>query len=276
MIAAGGQQARIARAIQARVIKLEPFLVRADSARFIRANPALGNPATEVAYLMGHTAVDGRHTMVAAPGADAWYWPDFPDTVFVNLTLSLAAPLAKRPVAELVGMVMHEAVHAVDVRPNSGSDLERYKGEFRAYWMDGQFDGRSTEFDPTLDGRGPKSEKSRAIFEHMYGSPTYPFVLPAYDGNVAGFRDAVDAYVVPDGINLIVSTQLERLRALIDRYRGRGFARHRARVETMFLAATPEEQREIAGNRAWRDLVDRRYTAGSERADIKTVLTIPQ
>jgi hypothetical protein len=275
MTATGGQAARVAAAIQNNVIKLEPFLVRADSASFIRNNPALGSPATDAAYLMGHAAVDRRHTMVASSGADAWRWPSFPDSVFVNLTASLAAPGTKRPVPELMGLVMHEAVHVVDVRPGSGSDLERYKGEFRAYWMDGQFDTHLSEFDPGMRGRGPKSPKARAIFEHMYGSPTYPFVLPAYDRNVGGFRDAVDAYVVPDGINLIVSTQLERLRAMIEGYRGARFARHRARVQALFAAASPEERREIAGNRAWRDLVERKY-AGAERTAMMTDLGIPR
>jgi hypothetical protein len=276
MIAAGGQHARIAAAIQAGFIKVEPFLLRADSAAYIRANPARGTPATKVAYLMGHTVVDDAHTLVDNPGADAWRWSPFPDSIFLNLTPSLVNPANKRAIPGIMEFVVHESVHVLDARPNATSELERYKGEFRAYWMDGRFNAHSTTFDPTMAGKGPKSPRARKIFEHLYGSPTYDFVLPAYDGNVGGFRDAVDAYLIPDGINLIVSTRLEQLRGWIEGYSGVAFALHQAQVQSLFTGTTADERREIAGNRSWRDLVERKYAAGAERTAIKTDLGIPQ
>jgi hypothetical protein len=287
MMARGGQAQRIAQAIQAGTILLEPFLIRADSAAYIRAHPALGTPSAKVAYLMGHpAAADDAHTLVAAPGADAWRWANFSRSVFINLTPSLAAPAVKRNTNTVIDLVVHESVHVVDVRQNPTAEIERYKAEFRAYWMDGSFDRRpstggapgplrSTAFDPAMDNRGPKSEKARAIFNHLYGSPTYPFVRPEYDANVNRFREQVDAFVIPDGINLIVSARLENLRARIENYSGSGFAAHRTGVRSLHAATTAEDRREIVGNRSWRDLVERKYPVAAEKTAIKGDLGIP-
>lgn len=280
MTARGGQAARISNSIQAGFIKLEPFMIRADAATFVAAHGS--DPHVNTAYLMGHTAVDDAHTLIAQTGADGWRWSSVPDTIFINLTPSLNNPAAKRSNASVIGTVTHESVHALDRRPSSSSTIERYKTEFRAYWMDGTFDNRpngtprSTAFDPTMSNRGPKSEKARAIFNHMYGSPTYPFVKPAYDANTDHFREQVDAFIIPDGINLIVSSNLERLRDAIAHFTGVGFAAHRAHILSLYNAAamTAEDRREISGNRAWRDLVESKYT-GANRTTIKNDLHIP-
>lgn len=285
MIARGGQAARIANSIQNHFVKLEPFMIRADAATYVSNHGE--NPHTKTAYLMGHTAVNDAHTLIDVTGAAGWRWPAHPDTVFVNFTPSLNNPLLKRPNDDMIETIMHEAVHALDRRPASGSTIERYKTEVRAYWMSGEFDRapavgagpgplRSTAFDPTMDNRGPKSEKARAIFDHMYGSPTYPWVKPNYDANTNHFREQVDAFIVPDGINLIVSSNLERLRAAIAAFTGAGFAAHRTHILSLYNAATmtPEDRREISGNRYWRDLVESKY-AGAQRTTIKNDLHIP-
>ncbi|MDX6529953.1 MAG: hypothetical protein QOH41_2243 [Blastocatellia bacterium] len=284
MTAAGGQAARISDSIRTGFIKLEPFMIRADAATYVTNHGE--NPHGMTAYLMGHTAVNDAHTLVAVTGADGWRWPAYPDSVFVNLTPSLVNP-APRSNASIIETIMHESVHALDRRPASSTTIERYKTEFRAYWASGEFDHapgvggapgplRSTAFDPTLSSRGPKSEKSRAIFDHMYGSDTYPFVKPNYDANTSHFREQVDAFVVPDGINLIVSSNLERLRAAIAAFGGGGFAAHRAHVLALYnaVAMTVDDRREISGNRAWRDLVESKYT-GVNRTTIKNDLHIP-
>jgi hypothetical protein len=289
MAARGGQAQRISQAIQAGTILMEPFLIRADSAAYIRAHPAAGvTPSNRVAYLMGHPAVaDDHHTLVAVAGADAWRWGRFPTSIFINLTPSLAAPGAKRAAGTIIDFAVHESVHVVDIRPHAGSTIERYKTEFRAYWMDGGFDRRpgvgaapgplrSTAFDPSMDNRGPKSEKARAIFNHMYGSPTYDFVQPAYDANTLHFREQVDAFVVPDGINLLVSTRLENLRGAIEAYAAAGFAAHQANVRALYAATNADDKREITGNRSWRDLVERKYLVQAEQTAIKVELAIPR
>jgi hypothetical protein len=231
-----------------------------------------------------------------------------PRFVVANRTTDVSTG-TKRPDAELITAIVHEAVHALDVRPGAGTVIEQYKTEFRAYWMDGAFGPPDqgtcpppavpfaticppvgaacfdTAFRADLPPPGPKSCRARAIFsQHLYGLTTYPFVKPAYDNNNAGFRDAVDNYLVPDGINLIISVRLEALRALIEAFTGSGFATLRTRVQGfMGVGAAPapavgmlsaDERNEVKRNRAWRDLVDRNFTP-PQRALLKADLGIP-
>jgi hypothetical protein len=75
---------------------------------------------------------------------------------------------------------------------------------------------QNATYDPTLTPPGPKSPRARAIFDHLYGSVTYPAIKAAYDNNTDGFRDEVDNTLVPDGINVILSGPLAELRRIID------------------------------------------------------------
>jgi hypothetical protein len=111
----------------------------------------------------------------------------------------------------------------------------------------------------------------------------YGYVKQAYDTDVS-FRVAVDNYLIPDGINLIVSRRLELLRELIEGFSGHGFNAFRARVR-QFVAIGPapaagvlsgEEFNEVKGNRAWRELVDRKISDPAQRALIKADLWIAQ
>jgi hypothetical protein len=195
-------------------------------------------------------------------------------------------------------LLTHEAVHAMDVRPDSGSTIELYKTEFRAYWMDGRYGppdqpvcsvGAASCFDATFNPNllppGPKSPRANTIFLSLYNdSVTYGFVKPAYDGNVDGFREQVDNYLYPDGINLMVSVRLDRLRALIEGFSGAGFSTLRTTVRQHMGLDVPapasgvldnDEKTFIRNSRAWRDLVERKITIPGERTDLKNDLGIP-
>lgn len=293
MLTKPGQPARTAQAIKSGNIKLEPFLIRADSADYIRFHPAAGiSPSNRVAYLMGHpAAADDDHTFIGVPGADAWRWGKYPSTLFINLTPSLATPGFRRSntasgLNGLIDLIVHEAVHAVDYTPAGPDDnFESYKKEFRAYWASGAYDRRpgvggapgplrSTAFDPGMDNKGPKSDRARAIFDHLYGSQTYPFVRPAYDNNTNQFREKVNAYIIPDGINLIVSVRLDNLRRAVEAYTRVGFAAHKARIRDLYALCDADDKREISGNRAWLDLVNSKYPP-AELKEIKAELHIP-
>lgn len=109
----------------------------------------------------------------------------------------------------------------------------------------------------------------------------YPFVKPAYDDKVDDVRDAVDRYVWPDGINLIVSIRLDRLQQLIFEWNGKDFPAFRTEVLRFTGGAAPppavgeltdEDRQEITNNRAWRDLVDDKVRRRGERVRIKTDL----
>jgi hypothetical protein len=286
MTASGGQAARTSEAIRAGNVTVEPMLIRADSAAHILAAQGPAAALTNVAYALGHAAISDADTNIAAPGADAKRLHARPTTLFLNLTPSLASPATKRSPASIIGNMVHESVHALDFPrvPTAGVTIERYKTEFRAYWMDGARDNRpvseggglrSTAFDPAMGGRGPKSEKARAIFEHLYGSDTYRYVKPAYDANTSGFREQADAYVVPDGINLISSMRLDNLRKAIEGYTHAGFPAHAAAIQTLFNATNGLDRQEIFGNVMWRTLIESMY-APIEQNTIKPMLGIPR
>jgi len=44
---------------------------------------------------------------------------------------------------------------------------------------------------------------------------------------------------------------------------------------TTDTACSPGDQNEVAGNRAWRDLVEQKFPAAAERIEIKPILRIP-
>jgi hypothetical protein len=147
--------------------------------------------------------------------------------------------------------------------------------------------GASTAFDPSMSGVGPKSPRARTIFAHLYGSSTYPFVKPAYDGNVDGFRERVDNLLYPDGINLTLSAHLTELRTEIEGYSGSGYAAKKTAIATKFGACAADDRAEITNNRMWRDLVEEKFTGsvwvsylppvrGREADQIKTLLGIPR
>jgi hypothetical protein len=141
-----------------------------------------------------------------------------------------------------------------------------------------------TSYCAELPPPGPKTPRSRSIFNHLYGSPTYDFVKTNYDENVDGFRRAVDQYVVPDGIDLIASIRLDDLRILIDGWNGRSFADLRSQVRAYVREEGPvpphgrltsEEKEQVRGNRAWRNLVERKVELEVARRQLKKDLGIP-
>jgi hypothetical protein len=298
MTSRGGVAARVAAAVNSGFITLTPLTARHDSASYVATVRGAPDPSV-VGYFLGSAYVaaapDAAHSMVEAAGAAGFRLPDRgPRFIAVNRTTDVSTG-AKRSDDEIITLTVHEAVHALDVRPGSDTILERYKTEFRAYWMDGRFGPpnqaicsgspgcRDARFDPSLPPPGPKSPRARIIFEGLYGNITYRFVKTAYDNNTDGFREAVDNYLIPDGINLIASTRLEALRALIDGGVGGSFATFRASVQAFMGVGVPppagvldaDERNEIQRNRAWRDLVDRKVTSSVERNQIKSDLGIP-
>jgi len=130
---------------------------------------------------------------------------------------------------------------------------------------------------------GPKSPRARAIFNGLYGSVTYPFVKTAYE-NDAAFRQEVDNYLIPDGINLLVSMRLDDLRAFIDGWGGTSFPAFLNTIKTHTGSVgpppargvlTPVEKDEIRSSRAWRDLVQRKVSDPAQQGQVKAELGIP-
>ncbi|HEX5622709.1 MAG TPA: hypothetical protein VFX51_30055 [Solirubrobacteraceae bacterium] len=281
---AGSNEQRILAAVEAGKVKVQSTIVRSDSAAFLKGPPAKGDPNTKLAYAIG--AVSPARTLVGVPNAVGWHTSSFPDHVFLNLTPNSHNPAVKRPIPSLATFLVHEGIHALDQVAAAGDTFARYQLEFRAYWVQGLGAGLSDKFDPNLDEKfGPRSKRANKIFQHLYDSPTYPYVKPAYDNNDGGFRDRVDAYLYPDGINLLLSIHLADLRQEIESFTGPGFDGKRAAITARFGVCDVNEKRDIAGNHVWRDLVEKQFPglappvgggAPTPRADqIKTILGIP-
>lgn len=294
------QTARIAQTILAGTITLEPMIIRPDSEAFMAAQVAAGHnrwgrtAASHVVFALGDNPLDvapaappaNNNSLEESPGVNAVQWPEprFSNTIHVHLTTSLTPVTRRTNFTEILETIVHEAVHMVDIRPASGTNIELYRTEFRAYWMEGgAYDLLSTDFDPTMDNFGPKSEKARAIFEHLYHSSTYRFVKPAYDANTNGFRDQVNAFVMPEGINLIVSQKLEDIRSAIAGFGAVYGPAERTTINDLYngnavagiAAATAADRREISGSRSWRELVESKGFSSSDLTDIKNDLNIP-
>ena len=285
MDAQGGTAQRVAQAVSTGVLRIAACSVRTDSATVVAASGQ--SPASKVAYAMGVVDPPGifTHTLIAQPGAVGWRWSALPGIVFLNATPTIGGP--HRPLDKLSEFLTHEGIHAADRNAGAPGDWDRYATEFRAYWIMGTGAGLSTAPDPEMSGLGPKSPRARAIFNHVYGSPTYPFVKPAYDSNASGFRERADNYLYPDGINLTLSQKLATLRRDIESYSGLApdYAAKRAVIVAGFAACAVADKAEIRGNREWRDLVESKFTtrvvpgvapAITERDDIKTELAVPR
>jgi Domain of unknown function (DUF4157) len=277
----GSPQALVAQAAAAGSLKVGACIVRSDSAAWMTARGFGAFTGQHVAYALGQ--LDDAHTMEAVPDAIGWRTPTFPDSVFLNLTPNTHNPGLKRTHAEMAGMLAHEGIHALDRRPPG--DWGSYVTEFRAYWVMGMGAAEPTAPDPTMSNRGPKSPRARRIFEHLYGSPAYPFVQRAYDSD-PGFRDRVDNYLYPDGINLTLSVALADLRKEIESYTGVNYPAKRATVAAKYAALSAADKNEITRNREWRDLVEDKFIGTirvswippetkKEQDDIKTLLGIP-
>jgi hypothetical protein len=281
---AATNEQRMLGAIESGTLKVQATIVRSDSAQFIAGPPVRGNPATEVAYAIG--AVSDARTLVGQPYAVGWRTSSFPDHVFLNLTPNTHQPATKRAIADITPFLLHEGIHALDRGRPAADVFARYQKEFRAYWVQGLAAGLSAAFAADLPEKiGPRSPRANAIFKHVYDSPTYEWVKPAYDHNVAGFRERVDAYLYPDAVNLLLSANLAAVRAAIEGFKGADFPATRASIQAKYALCDAAERREIAGNRVWRDLVEEKFKGSSPAAgggaaiprasQVKGILGIP-
>jgi hypothetical protein len=278
MDAKGGHHRAVAQGVAAGALKVRACFMRSDSADQVTALSGAAAVSSKVAYAMGDVDAVGvaANTLIDVPGAAGWRWPAKPDTVFLNATPIPGG--GHRTLDALGDFLAHEGIHAADRKSSGGNTWDRYATEFRAYWVMGVGSGKSEAFDPSMSGLGPKSERSREIFKHLYGNSTYPFVKPSYDDNVAGFRVRVDNYLFPDGINLTLSGKLTDLRAEIESFSGvpATFPAKKAAITGKFAACAAPDKAEIKNNREWRVLVEQKFAVPLQRNQIKDALLIPR
>ena len=278
---AGSVEQRVLAGVESGAIKVDACVVRSDSAAYITGPPARGNPAKDVAYGCG--GLDDAHTLVGQPNAIGWHRPSFNDIVYLNATPDPQNPGAKRGIPELANLLVHEGIHAADQKQTN--TWERYQKEFRAYWVQGVGGGLSSEYKADIpETIGPRSPRANHLFQRLYYSATYDWVKPAYDGNVAGFRDRADAYLWPDMVNPLLAGHLADLRSEIESYTGAAYPAKKVAVATKFAVCDAAEKEAVAGNRVWRDLVETKFTGSvvtglmsreKESDQIKRILGIP-
>jgi len=275
-------------ALRSGKVKMAALTERHDSAAYVTAKNSGKPDPSKVGYFAGtHYALrDDKNSFVNNAGAAGF--SRSPGDVLVNRTTDVKT-MQKRRDADIIMFTVHEAVHALDIEPDKNTWVEQYKKEFRAYWMDGRHGPpdkgncagaplgcKETAYDPTLPPPGPKTPRARAIFEHLYGDNLYQYVKENYDKNTDGFRTAVDNYLVPDGINLIVSLRLEALRRAIEDWNGRRFTTLIDDVEAALAKLDDNDRKEIVNNRAWRDLVERKVERKDIQGIVKSRMGIPK
>jgi hypothetical protein len=270
----GGQLARVARSVSSGALKLRACFVRSDSADQVTALEGAIAPTSRVAYAMGGVDPLGRagKTLVAAAGAIAWRWSPSPDTIYLNTT---PIPGGDHRSLDLLSEVLaHEGRHAADRA--EGGVWGLYATEFRACWLGGEGERLPTSFDAAMTGTGPKAPRARAIFDRLYRSAAYAFVKSAYDANETGFRERVDSYLFPDGINLTLSAELTALRTTLETAVPGHVDLNGAALAARLAACAQADAQQVANNRAWRDLVEAKFANAKERDQIKDVLKIPR
>jgi hypothetical protein len=103
-------------------------------------------------------------------------------------------------------ILQHEVQHAAD--DHGTTDLERYKSEFRAFWMgSGEFNSVSpTDREEHLGWTW--NARQWAIFDNLYGDPVYGWLKTAWDADNAepdhaqrAFQRAVVSFSFPSSIN---------------------------------------------------------------------------
>ena len=290
LTAKGGPSAKLAAAIAPPnpIVELKPITIRHDSAAYVTA--AMGMTG-DAAFFEGtmYGAHPDPNTRLDSPARPAYA---LRNRLFLNRTTDVATG-DKRTDAEILTNAIHEGTHAVD-EWDVRTPAEDYRSEFRAYWNEGRFgppnlqvcpagavDCFDTTIDETMPAPGPKSPRARKIFEHLYGS--YGYVRTAYDNDSSGFREMVDNYTHPEGLNLNFSRALDALQNEIRAYKPvtfpalfttvKGFMGIGAAPPAGTLA--PDEQTEVASQRSWDLLINRVVTVAAHRTSLKTTLKIP-
>jgi hypothetical protein len=270
---------------------------RHDSAAYVTAENGGTPDPSRSAYVIStppYAAHPDPNTLVIATGAGGWSIPGHAPYAGSFILLSRTTDVAAGTVrgdGVLQILAIHEAVHEMDRVPGA-APFDQYKREFRAYWMDGRFgdplvasNGFPAAFDPATPTPGPKSPRANQVFRLQYDDPIlYPYCKPNYDANTNHFREEVDSYLIPDGVNLNISGPVDALRAHLVAGMAAGFAAFRTGVQSFFgIGAAPPggvltagDRTYIAGSRTWRELVDNLAGAsGPQKTTVKADMGIP-
>ena len=238
--------------------------LRSDSASLVRTRGE--DPATTAYYFYGLTQNNthrfGPNTVGTVDG----------DTIIVRGKNRLGF---RQPRNEIISTFAHEASHILvsaygehPATDTSASSFDRYKDEFRAYW---------------IEPVGPWSRmragdrKARAIKRYIVGrranaTTGYPQLRNRYWTD-ATFRGQVDGHRRPDGFNLSNNPNLDRLFRLLQGV-GAGTTFVNQVLSHVVRHMSPSERAEAAASRLIRQMVQ--ALGGEDATRVNNALTYPR
>lgn len=184
-------------------IKLESITKRADSTLEVQKLGAGFPPAVYAAFFTGPVHDNVRVHQRGMIGT----LDDTTGTMYVRLHDDGGTA---RSLEEMTSTVVHEVSHFLVKKygehPGGANSFDRYRDEFRAYWI---------ETDGSIASIKDPDKRAAAIKKHLVGDETsggYPNLGPQYRAPAPNkFKTDVDNHKRPDGFNLTNSPQLDRL-----------------------------------------------------------------
>lgn len=246
-------------------LRFDALTLRSDSAALARA--AGQNPATTAYFFRGvvqdNTQQHTPHTMGTIDS----------NTILVRGRKSDGNWQSDE---QVMGTFAHEASHILVASygehpgtTTNASSFDRYKDEFRAYWIEPV--GRWAKLKPDDD-------KAEAIKKHLVGTSAtdtnaYADLQKRYWNPAnAAFKAQVDAHKRPDGFNLKNSPELDRLFQLLQGVAGGSATLENVLVQIVRLE--PDERAEAASS----PVIQKLYQAlpGEGPARVRNALGFPQ
>ncbi len=162
---------------------------------------------------------------------------------------------------QLKGTIVHEVQHDAD--KHTGASAERYKSEFRAYWVDQTFKAESAAAGSAASEEVAgftvafTNKRQRAIFKHLYAE--YPYVSASWENE--DFRKVVEAMKKPDSVNWVNSPRIDDLYAELQKEKPSA-----GDVDKKVTALTAEDKTAIKGSKmkgTWLALIQGRVSDGT-------------
>ena len=153
----------------------------------------------------------------------------------------------------------------------SASFYEQYRAEFNARWDVAPYTALSAEFDPTLDSKGPRNQRARALFDKVLQD--HAAIRVAYSFNLQGLRDEVNRYAAPESWNRLNSPNIVNLRSTFTAYGAPVpdvvYHAFRATVRVWTPRLTTDEQQAIAASNDWQRLINETVLTEARRQEIR-------
>ncbi len=166
------------------------------------------------------------------------------------------------------------AISTAHLTSAPSTTFSRYQAAFNAQWENPVHHPLSEDFDPTLDSKGPRNQKARAIFNQIYTGD--PAIRTAYDSNTGGIRERIDEFGIPDFINSIASPRIASLRTLFRTQAlitsanllNAAYVAFKTRLHPVTQLLDVNERAEITNSHRWQLIIDATVRALALKSDL--------